>query len=75
MARLPRISLPGIPLHLIQRGNNHQACFGSDEDFAAYARWLGECAEKFSVAIHAWVFMTITSICCLLRRPRKASLA
>ncbi len=58
MARLPRISLPGIPLHIVQRGNNRQACFGSDEDFAAYARWLGEYAEKLSVAIHAWVFMT-----------------
>ncbi len=58
MARLPRISLPGIPLHIIQRGNNRQACFGSDDDFAAYAHWLGEYAKKFSVAIHAWVFMT-----------------
>jgi putative transposase len=58
MARLPRISLPGIPLHIIQRGNNRQVCFGSDEDFATYARWLGDYAEKFSVAIHAWVFMT-----------------
>ncbi|NOZ10797.1 MAG: transposase [Gammaproteobacteria bacterium] len=58
MARLPRISLPGIPQHIIQRGNNRQACFASDEDFGAYAHWLEECARKFRVAIHAWVFMT-----------------
>lgn len=58
MARLPRICLPGIPQHVIQRGNNRQACFGSDEDFAAYAHWLEEYARKFKVQIHAWVFMT-----------------
>lgn len=58
MARLPRICLPDIPQHVIQRGNNRQACFGSDEDYAAYAHWLEEYARKFRVAIHAWVFMT-----------------
>ncbi|MCI5150755.1 MAG: hypothetical protein D3916_15460 [Candidatus Electrothrix sp. MAN1_4] len=27
MPRLPRISPIGIPVHVIQRGNNRQACF------------------------------------------------
>jgi len=58
MARLPRLCLPGIPQHVIQRGNNRQACFASEEDFAAYAYWLSEYAEKYHVSIHAWVFMT-----------------
>ena len=58
MARLPRVCLPGIPLHLIQRGNNRQACFASSEDFAAYASWLQEYAAKYRVGVHAWVFMT-----------------
>ena len=58
MARLPRICLPGIQQHIIQRGNNRQVCFASEEDFAAYAHWLDECAQKHRVAIHAWVFMT-----------------
>lgn len=58
MARLPRLSLPGIPQHIIQRGNNRQACFVSNEDFVAYAHWLFEASVKFEVAIHAWVFMT-----------------
>ncbi len=58
MAWLPRICLPGIPQHIIQRGNNRQACFGSEEDFAAYAHWLDEYSKKCRVAIHAWVFMT-----------------
>ena len=58
MARLPCLCLPGIPQHIIQRGNNRQVCFASDEDFAAYAYWLEEYSSKYKVAIHAWVFMT-----------------
>lgn len=58
MARLPRLNVPGIPQHIIQRGNNRQACFGSEQDFAAYAHWLKEGAEKYQIAVHAWVFMT-----------------
>lgn len=58
MARLPRICLTGIPQHIIQRGNNRQVCFGSDEDIAAYAHWLYEYSREFEVDIHAWVFMT-----------------
>lgn len=58
MARLSRICIPGISQHVIQRGNNRQICFASDEDFAVYAHWLDEYAKKFDVAIHAWVFMT-----------------
>lgn len=58
MARLPRLCPPGIPQHIIQRGTNRQVCFALEEDLAAYAHWLDECAEKFRVSIHAWVFMT-----------------
>ena len=58
MARLPRICLPGIPQHIIQRDTNRQICFASEEDFAAYAHWLDGCSRKHEVAIHAWVFMT-----------------
>jgi len=50
MARLPRICLPGIPQHVVQRGNNRQACFGSEEDFVAYAYWLEEAANKYQVS-------------------------
>ena len=58
MARLPRLFINGVAQHIVQRGNNRQVCFASDQDFAAYAYWLHEAAEKFNVAIHAWVFMT-----------------
>ncbi len=58
MARLPRIGPAGIPQHVIQRGNNRQICFASDDDLAVYANYLKESAEKHSVLVHAWVFMT-----------------
>lgn len=58
MPRRSRFCPPGIPQHIIQRGNNRQICFCADEDFAAYANWLKEAAQKYQVQIHAWVFMT-----------------
>lgn len=36
MPRRARLALPGVPLHLIQRGNNRQACFFADEDYRFY---------------------------------------
>ena len=71
MPRLPRISPIGIPVHVIQRGNNRQACFVSEEDHGAYAGWLKEYSRKYSVEIHAWVMMT--NHVHLLCTPRQAS--
>lgn len=58
MPRLARKCPPGLPVHVIQRGNNRQVVFASDSDLKAYANWLFEAARKFRVNIHAWVFMT-----------------
>lgn len=58
MARRPRQCPPGLPVHVVQRGNNRQAIFTADADLRAYANWLREAGEKFGVEIHAWVFMT-----------------
>ncbi len=58
MPRRPRVCLPGIPVHVVQRGNNRQVCFASDADLAAYANWLAEGSAKYGLEIHGWVFMT-----------------
>ena len=58
MARLPRLNLPGIPQHVIQRGNNKQASFFSDKDYAVYLDKLKLYSEKYSVAVHSYVLMT-----------------
>lgn len=33
MARNPRFNLPGIPQHVIQRGNNREPCFCAELDY------------------------------------------
>jgi putative transposase len=53
MPRRPRIALPGVPLHLIQRGNDRQACLFPDEDYLAYLGWLEEYAKEGDCAIPA----------------------
>ena len=58
MARLARVASIGVPQHIIQRGNNRQVCFASEEDMKAYLNWLKECAMKHQVDVHAWVLMT-----------------
>ena len=57
MARLPRLTLPGYPHHIIQRGNNRQPIFASAPDYQALLDVLEENARKFGVAIHAYVLM------------------
>ena len=58
MPRRARLSLPGIPWHIIQRGNNRSACFYADEDYHRYLDTLKEQAEKFGCLVHAYVLMT-----------------
>ena len=58
MARLPRIYLQGCSYHIVQRGNNREPCFYSEQDYATYLTFLKDSAEIFGVAIHAYVLMT-----------------
>jgi putative transposase len=58
MPRRPRLALPNIPLHIIQRGNNRQACFFANEDYRIYLESLRESAAKTDCRIHAYVLMT-----------------
>lgn len=57
MARLPRLTLPGYPHHVIQRGNNRQPIFVDDADRDTLLALLIEHARKFGVAVHAYVLM------------------
>jgi putative transposase len=58
MPRRARIALAGVPLHVIQRGNNRQACFFSDDDYRYFLEQLSQCAQHAGCAIHAYVLMT-----------------
>lgn len=58
MPRKPRFNLVGIPQHVIQRGNNREACFYAEEDYQRYLDDLRESTVKFDCRIHAYVLMT-----------------
>ena len=58
MARLPRLTVPGYPHHIIQRGNNRQAIFSSAADYLMLLALLEENSQKFGVALHAYVLMS-----------------
>jgi REP-associated tyrosine transposase len=58
MPRRARLSVPGIPWHIIQRGNNRAVCFLAEEDYQFYLHYLKEFADKFGCALHAYVLMT-----------------
>ncbi len=57
MARLPRLTAPGLAHHLIQRGNNRQSIFVDEFDRALYLRELADLAQAYRLAIHAYVLM------------------
>lgn len=58
MTRLPRLDVPGIPQHVVQRGNNRGVCFFSSRDRTTYLDCLVDAAPKACVDIHAFVLMT-----------------
>ncbi len=57
MARLPRFDLPGIPQHIVQRGNNRLPCFLDDQDRQCYLSLLRQAALTTNCQIHAYVLM------------------
>jgi len=58
MARLPRLCVPGVPNHVMVRGNDRQPIFTCEGDRLAFIGWLREEARKNELAIHAYVLMT-----------------
>ena len=58
MARLPRFVLPGEPQHVIQRGNNKDNIFVSEEDHLFYLAKLEDACQRFGCMVHAYVLMT-----------------
>lgn len=58
MARLPRLTVPGYPHHIIQRGNNRQPIFGDRADYEFLHTLLEEHSKTLRVAIHAYVLMS-----------------
>jgi putative transposase len=58
MPRRTRVHLSGLPLHIVQRGHNRDACFFGEDDYLAYRHWLGEALRSSGCHLHAFVLMT-----------------
>ena len=59
MARQPRLDLPGIPQHIVQRGNNRLPCCLDDTDRARCGQLLREALLVTGCRLHAYVLMDI----------------
>ena len=57
MPRMPRLLVPGIPLHITQRGINRGAIFLDDEDRHDFRRLMKEAFQRHRIALHAFVLM------------------
>lgn len=58
MPRKARFFLPDIPVHIVPRGHSREAIFFENQDYSTYLYWLKESANKYEIAIHAFVLMT-----------------
>lgn len=58
MPRQPRLALPGIALHIVQRGNNRGICFSGDTDYLCYLTYLRKFSQKYRCDVHAYCLMT-----------------
>lgn len=57
MARLPRLSVGGLPHLLVQRSHHGQPVFVDDSDRTLFRNLLGEGAKAEQVALHAYALM------------------
>lgn len=58
MARLPRIHFPGIPQHVVVRGNNRVDIFRDEQDRGVFLRYLDEARRSAECSLHAFVLMS-----------------
>ena len=54
----PHFTLPGVPQDVIQRGNNRQPTFFTEDDFRFYLECLTAATTTHDCEVHAYVLMT-----------------
>ena len=47
-----RMYLPGYPYHVVQRGNNRQACFIQSADYQVYIDLWQQCSNRYQIEVH-----------------------
>ena len=58
MPRKPRFFLPGVAVHIVQRGRSRNPVFFEDSDYQTYLDLLYGASRRHHCAIHAYVLMT-----------------
>jgi len=56
--RRPRSYISGLPYHIVQRGNNREACFVEPENYQFYLELWQQLSKKYMVDVHAYCLMT-----------------
>ena len=63
MPRRARCYLPGYPYHIVQRGNNREACFLEPANYEFYLYLWPKIAGRYGVYVHAYCLMTNHVLC------------
>jgi len=71
MSRIPRVVIPGVPHHIVQRGNRRQCVFFSDEDRFHYLKLLKKYSLELGLTI--WVYCLMTNHLHLIGIPKTES--
>ena len=58
MPRRARLYLPELPYHIVQRGNNREACFIEPENYQFYLELWKEISKRYGVLVHSYCLMT-----------------
>ena len=58
MPRRARMYIPSLPYHIVQRGNNREACFVEPENYQYYLGLWKENAKRYGISVHAYCLMT-----------------
>lgn len=58
MPRMARLDVAGVAQHVVQRGNDRQACFFRETDYVRYLQDLREASLAFGCRVHAYVLMS-----------------
>ena len=58
MPRRTRMYIPNLPYHIVQRGNNREACFIEPENYQYYLGLWKTCAKRYGLSVHAYCLMT-----------------
>ena len=58
MPRRARMYLPGYVYHIVQRGNNREACFFEEENYRVYLNLMFEVLPRYGNRLHAYCLMT-----------------